>query len=117
MIIKWNLICLICLMIIVVNHFFHYRTNQESEQLLCGTFSKGKKELLESYGCIYNKEEAIYRKGSIFTRAFEPNTPDSTQNSPILEHVDLIGDAFWASRPWILGQERQAKTDLDLEDL
>lgn len=81
------------------------------------TFSKDKNEILFSeFGINYNNEPAIYRKGTIIVRLAkdlrDPRGLSDRQlqreekklKKAVLEvlHVDLIGDEFWNSRPWLL---------------
>ncbi|KAK4503883.1 hypothetical protein PRZ48_004798 [Zasmidium cellare] len=104
------------------------RTGTEAEDDLKGTVSGDKNEILFSrFGINYNKEEDIYRKGTIVYRAYdlevngdgknkEPTEGSKSQlekekkrkmKAKIeVEHCDIIGDAFWESRPYILASKR-----------
>ena len=85
--------------------------------ILQGTDSKAKNELLYSqFDINYNHLPARFRKGSTIVR----NDPSSmlelegqitkTKRKPyegtvgdlVVLHEDLIKDAFWADRPWLL---------------
>lgn len=101
----------------------------EAEQELKGTVSADKNEILFSrFGINYNNEPQVYRKGTIVYRAYELETMlangsrDGITTGPrsktqlekerkrkqkaalAVEHVDVIGDDFWESRPSILGK-------------
>ncbi|KAK7056528.1 tRNA-His guanylyltransferase [Halocaridina rubra] len=117
-------------------------SHQEAEERLCGTFSNDKRALLLSeFQCEYDEEEAIYRKGTILHRknpeecveslslsrnetlySFRGNEESSLlgnlkcASDIITVHVDMINDTFWSERPWILGNERDAKTLEDLDE-
>ncbi|KAI5467277.1 putative tRNAHis guanylyltransferase [Mariannaea sp. PMI_226] len=105
--------------------------NKEAEKTLAGTLSADKNEILFSrFSINYNNEPEIYKKGSVVFRDFELVDPNShnvgetidSQAEPVtqsksqkekdkkrrakarilVEHLDIIKDEFWDSRPWIL---------------
>ncbi|KAK3723136.1 tRNA-His guanylyltransferase [Vermiconidia calcicola] len=109
------------------------RGNAEAEQALKGTVASDKNEILFSrFGINYNNEPLIYRKGTVIYRAYDDcNTDDGNASTSggkvadpesrtqmekerkkkmkarlVLEHVDIIGDAFWDARPYILAGKR-----------
>lgn len=82
---------------------------------LAGSLAADKNELLFSeFGINYAHLPPLHRKGSILRRGRVPvvlegkTAPDGVspvvrQRSTVLvEHVDLIGDAFWAEHPELL---------------
>lgn len=92
-------------------------TPQEAENRLIGTVSSDKNEILFlDFGINYNNEPAVFRKGTVLVRerARAPEGADLSarqqqrvqklrRKAEIKEHsVDIIGDAFWHERPWIL---------------
>ncbi|KAK5109950.1 hypothetical protein LTR62_006439 [Meristemomyces frigidus] len=106
----------------------------DAEQSLKGTLSRDKNEILYSrFGINYNNEPEVFRKGTIVYRSYEQTThPNGLANgadgdkgptalsktqmqkelkrkqkaSIAMEHVDIIGDAFWDARPYILANKR-----------
>ncbi|KAL1589691.1 hypothetical protein WHR41_01832 [Cladosporium halotolerans] len=101
----------------------------DAELELKGTVSSDKNEILfKRFGINYNNEPLVFRKGSIVYRKYEMKEgegsgagkqADPTSRSQmekerkrkmkaevVVEHVDLIGDAFWEARPWILAGRR-----------
>ncbi|ROT82538.1 hypothetical protein C7M84_024297 [Penaeus vannamei] len=101
------------------------RSRQEAEEELRGTFSKDKKAILSQFSREYDEEDALYRKGTVMYRDKLPNdgieetkaAASESCKGPgniAVEHVDMIGDAFWEQRPWILSKERTVRT---LEDI
>lgn len=101
------------------------RSRQEAEEELRGTFSKDKKAILSQFSREYDEEDALYRKGTVMYRDKLPNdgieetkaAASESCKGPgniAAEHVDMIGDAFWEQRPWILSKERTVRT---LEDI
>lgn len=101
------------------------RSRQEAEGELRGTFSRDKRDILKEFNREYDKEDALYRKGTIMYRdELQNEESEATQASGTescrgsrnisVEHIDMIGDAFWEQRPWILGKERTVRT---LEDI
>lgn len=92
------------------------KTTREAEQLLKGSLSKDKHELLFSqFGINYNDEPEMFRKGSFLTKACHLNTSDSFeyvhgsltpsrhQSHIVVIHTDIIRDHFWTTNPDILG--------------
>jgi tRNA(His) guanylyltransferase len=64
------------------------KDKQDAEQILKGTFSKDKHELLFSkFNINYNNLPEIYRKGSVILR--------SKNKSIEIQHLDLIQESFW----------------------
>ena len=109
----------------------------DAEQALKGTVSSDKNEILFSQFSInYNNEPQIYRKGTVVYRSYgsEPLTNGETQSwktadpksksqiekekkrrqkaTIAVEHVDIIGDAFWEQHPYILGG-KAGKTSIE----
>lgn len=111
-------------------------SNAEAELELKGTLAADKNEILFSRFAInYNDEQQVYRKGTVVYRAFDNEhdmqnggakdgkvggkqaDPESKtqiekerkrkQKAIIaVEHLDIIGDAFWDARPYILASKR-----------
>lgn len=104
----------------------------DAEQALKGTVSSDKNEILFSqFGINYNNEPQIYRKGTVIYRSYQPQVNGNGDNgaaafkpgedmsktqqekerkrkqkaSIVVEHVDIIGDTFWESRPYILNSK------------
>ncbi|KAJ5901747.1 tRNA(His) guanylyltransferase [Penicillium taxi] len=105
-------------------------SNTDAEQELKGTVSADKNEILfKRFGINYNKEEDIYKKGSVLYRQYELQEPKSDGPSidnesvaiskqsrsqqdklkklrrkaqVVVDHVDIIKDEFWEQRPWII---------------
>ncbi|TKA33165.1 hypothetical protein B0A50_00718 [Salinomyces thailandicus] len=100
----------------------------EAEQALKGTVSSDKNEILFSrYGINYNNEPLIYRKGTVVYRSYDAELgtngeesrgkpADLTSKTQLkkekkrkrkakiaLEHVDIIGETFWETHPYVLG--------------
>lgn len=86
------------------------------------TDAKAKNELLFSqFGINYNQLPARFRKGSTIVRQ-DPSAPstdaahdtvssgvkakrkayEGTTGELVILHEDIIKDAFWAERPWLL---------------
>ena len=110
--------------------------NQEAEEFLKGTLAADKNEILFSrFGVNYNSELEVFRKGTVVYRAYDvDNGLDDhgmeegrklVQGNGVesktqmvkerkkkmkarisVEHVDVIGDAFWEARPYILAGKR-----------
>lgn len=102
----------------------------DAEQELKGTVSSDKNEILFSrFRINYNNEPQIYRKGTVIYRSYdndstesaEPNgkPADPTSKTQIekerkrkqkatiaVEHVDIIGDAFWDAHSYILASKK-----------
>ncbi|KAL9104170.1 MAG: hypothetical protein Q9163_000869 [Psora crenata] len=107
----------------------------EAEEALKGTLAATKNEILFSrFGINYNNEPEMYRKGSMLYRDYGQSSKErqtgtlsesirkhglselsktqaekerkKRQNATItLEHTDIIQDAFWSSRAWLLSGE------------
>ncbi|CAF9920167.1 MAG: hypothetical protein GOMPHAMPRED_001997 [Gomphillus americanus] len=104
-------------------------TETQAEEELRGTVSADKNEILFSrFGVNYNDESEIYKKGNVLYRKYEEGEAEKAMTAsenflqePLsksqrdkqrkrkskatieLVHVDIIKDAFWEERPWILG--------------
>lgn len=102
----------------------------EAELELKGSLASDKNEILWSrFGVNYNQEEEIWRKGTVLYRCYdddvevaaggqkekEKSVGEAKSKSQmekerkrkmkariVQEHVDIIGDAFWEKRPYIL---------------
>lgn len=107
----------------------------DAEVELKGTLASDKNEILFSrFGINYNREEAMYRKGTVVYRSYETVGDDGDtvgkdqvdRNSKrqiererkrkqkariAIEHVDIIGDHFWSERPYILAAKRGEEWD------
>ena len=104
-------------------------SSTDAEQALKGTVSADKNEILFSrFGINYNNEPQIYRKGTVTYRSYDTEgvsdekdgkaaDPESKtqlekerkrkQKATIaMEHVDVIGNAFWDAHPYILASKR-----------
>ncbi|KAF4878922.1 tRNA(His) guanylyltransferase [Colletotrichum siamense] len=108
--------------------------NKTAEQMLAGTVSSDKNEILFSkFNINYNNEPEMYKKGSVIFRDYElvePGTHNAseaadalaepTQQSKsqaekekkkrnkarvVIEHLDIIKDDFWDRRPWLLSNK------------
>nr|POE62260.1 trna(his) guanylyltransferase [Quercus suber] len=104
----------------------------DAERELKGSLSKDKNEILFSrFQINYNAEPEIYRKGTVVYRAYSDvdldkggsvagktiaATPQSRTQidkekkrkikaSIVVEHTDIIGDAFWDQNPYIIGHK------------
>ncbi|TPX32606.1 hypothetical protein SmJEL517_g04307 [Synchytrium microbalum] len=88
-------------------------TEREAQAILKDTDSAGKNELLfTNYGINYNSLPEIYRKGSVLVKKTQSISETSKTSQKevvrersvvVLEHGDIIGDAFWKENPTILG--------------
>ena len=106
------------------------QSTTDAEAELKGTVAADKHEILFSrFGINYNEEPAMYRKGTVVYRAYGNAGEDdgtngdgsggkqasSTSKTQVdkerkrkmkakiaVEHVDIIGNAFWEARPYIL---------------
>jgi tRNA(His) guanylyltransferase len=95
----------------------------QAEEELKGSVAGDKNEILFSrFGVNYNNEPEVYRKGTVIYRAYDgvptgengvlAGSRSKTQMEKerkkkqkariAMEHVDIIGDAFWDARPYIL---------------
>lgn len=104
----------------------------EAEVALKGTVAADKNEILFArFGINYNQEEEMFRKGTVIYRAYdeddvgegvkgsaegkrsveskrqmERETKRKRKARIAVEHVDIIGDAFWGKRPYILAHRK-----------
>ncbi|KAI9027332.1 Thg1 C terminal domain-containing protein [Phycomyces nitens] len=88
------------------------KTEIESEEILRGTFSKDKHEILfTQHNINYNKLEDIYKKGSTIIRkktlvtSVSPNTGKPVERIklvPCAVYDDIIGQEFWDTYPELL---------------
>lgn len=105
----------------------------DAELELKGTVSSDKNEILfKRFGINYNNEPMIFRKGSVVYRKYDVKEGGGAEKSGkagigevelsktqlekerkrkmkaevVVEHVDLIQDAFWEARPYILAGRR-----------
>lgn len=105
----------------------------DAELELKGTVSSDKNEILfKRFGINYNNEPMIFRKGSVVYRKYDVKEGSGGEKSGktgggevelsktqlekerkrkmkaevVVEHVDLIQDAFWEARPYILAGRR-----------
>ncbi|KAI8375981.1 tRNA-histidine guanylyltransferase 1 [Radiomyces spectabilis] len=91
------------------------KTETEAEEMLRGTFSKDKHEMLfTNYGINYNNLDPIYKKGSVIVREKREVESVSPRNGeivrrlkaiPVALHEDIIGESFWNERPHLLGSK------------
>ena len=98
-------------------------TTTEAEEELKGSVASDKNEILFSkFGINYNNEPEVYRKGTVVYRAYDgvpPGEDGATSKTQLekerkkkqkariaVEQVDIIGDAFWEARPYILGGKK-----------
>ncbi|KAL0935233.1 tRNA guanylyltransferase, partial [Colletotrichum truncatum] len=108
--------------------------NRAAEQLLAGTVSGDKNEILFSkFKINYNNEPEINKKGSVVFRDYElvePGTHNAAEAADalaepmqqtksqaekekkkrakarvVIEHLDIIKDEFWDRRPWLLSNK------------
>lgn len=94
------------------------RTPAEAEADLLGTLAKDKHEILFLRCNInYNNEPEMFKKGTVVVRSYENWAPDAADASARQKqrqekqrrkavvsqlHTDIIKDAFWDERPWLL---------------
>ncbi|KAA3674028.1 tRNA(His) guanylyltransferase [Paragonimus westermani] len=72
-------------------------TTTEAEERLRGTLSGDKNELLFSeFGCNYNNEPELFRKGTVLYRNKDSRGEIEQAN------IDIIKDTFWNAHPEIL---------------
>ena len=78
---------------------------RQAQNMLKGTFSKDKNEILfKDFGINYNNEPVMFRKGTTLVRKLVPSQKDDTMHQYILQlNCDIIGDAFWKEHSEILG--------------
>lgn len=116
------------------------KSHGDAQEELQGTFSGDKNEILfKRFGINYNNEPLIYKKGSVVYRRYDVKEGEGevdvggskkddgavamskTQLDKerkrkmkaeiVVEHVDLIQDAFWEARPYILGGRKAIVLD------
>nr|POF17119.1 trna(his) guanylyltransferase [Quercus suber] len=107
----------------------------DAERELKGSLAKDKNEMLFSrFQINYNAEPEVYRKGTVVYRAYgeehasklasvagttatvngqsksqlEKEKKRKTKASIVMEHTDIIGDAFWNQRPYIMSGKNGA---------
>ncbi|KAG0170729.1 tRNA-histidine guanylyltransferase 1-like [Apophysomyces sp. BC1015] len=88
------------------------KSETEAEEILRGTFSKDKHEILfTQFGINYNAIEPIYRKGSVIIRkktevtSISPNSGQEVKRIKLVPnaiHEDIIGQSFWDEHPHLL---------------
>ncbi|KAF4553380.1 tRNA(His) guanylyltransferase [Elsinoe fawcettii] len=102
------------------------QSNTDAEQELKGTLSADKNEILFTrFGINYNKELEVFKKGTVIYRDLSDTTSSSNSDEPlsktqaekdkkrkqkatlVADNVDIIKDAFWDQRPWILSGSRK----------
>ncbi|KAM0938784.1 putative tRNA(His) guanylyltransferase [Dioscorea sansibarensis] len=89
---------------------------KEAQELLKGTLSKDKNELLfQQFGVNYDRLPAIFRKGScVYMDKMEETVKLDKGGKPVkrlrkkvsVAHVDIIGPIFWNEHPYILEEEK-----------
>ncbi|KAM3425159.1 hypothetical protein BST61_g7118 [Cercospora zeina] len=112
-----------------------------SEKMLKGTLASDKNEVLwKDFGVNYNDEEEVVKKGSVLYRAYDDEVVEGggeavetgkqkTAADPksktqlekerkrkmkariVIEHTDIIGNAFWEKRQYILATKKGAVYD------
>ncbi|CAN6332274.1 unnamed protein product [Urochloa humidicola] len=89
------------------------KSEKEAHEILKGTLSKDKNELLfQQFQMNYNNEPAMFRKGSCIYRQKEElveaergdNGTTRGRWDVKVDHVDL-GPGFWRKHPWIMSNE------------
>lgn len=96
------------------------KTTAEAEEILRGTLSADKNELLFSkFGINYNNLPAIYRKGTILLRkkVLLPDSEKPTQQIILPIYDDLIRDKFWKENPELLGEKKKSEPYVLKHDL
>nr|CAG4644184.1 EOG090X0AR4 [Lepidurus arcticus] len=82
-------------------------TARQAEERLRGTLSGDKNEILFSeFGINYNKEPALFRKGTVLLRQKLESTNDdknAKRFQVVASYTDLIGETFWQNQPDLLG--------------
>ncbi|KAK9095925.1 hypothetical protein Sjap_021422 [Stephania japonica] len=87
------------------------KTKREAQDILKGTQTPEKNEILFRLGINYNELPAIFRKGScVFRDQVEEIVKYNQDGDPVkrlrtkvgIVHCDIIGDAFWREHPKIL---------------
>lgn len=114
----------------------------EAEKELVGTLAKDKHEILwKRFGINYNDENEMCKKGSVVVREYEKPPPPLEEvqgegedrmtkgqkerrkkalrkGKVVVRFCDVIKDAFWQERPWILGaavEEEQEEQEEEKE--
>lgn len=88
------------------------KTNAEAEEILRGTLSADKNELLfTKFGINYNNLPAMYRKGTTLLRkkVLLPNSTEPTHQLIIPVYDDLIRENFWKDHPELLGKVKKVE--------
>ncbi|KAJ1651464.1 hypothetical protein IWQ61_007974 [Dispira simplex] len=87
------------------------KTETKAEEILRGTFSADKNEILFSqFGINYNNLPPIFRKGSIILQDFVELESQDKHGNPVVKrkkktliiHEDLIKQKFWNKRSFLL---------------
>ncbi|KAF2215875.1 hypothetical protein CERZMDRAFT_35128 [Cercospora zeae-maydis SCOH1-5] len=88
----------------------------EAEKMLKGTLASDKNEILwKNFGVNYNDEEEVFKKGSVLYRAYDDAVSKTQLEKErkrkmkariVTEHTDIIGNAFWEKRPYILATKK-----------
>ncbi|KAL0055109.1 hypothetical protein WJX82_007102 [Trebouxia sp. C0006] len=87
------------------------KTPSEAQQLLKGTTTGDKNEILWQHGINYQGLPEQFKKGTVITRHKQAQVvkkkPDGTPvermvMTPVLSHIDIIADAFWEANSDIL---------------
>ena len=115
-------------------------STMEAERELKGTVASDKNEILFTrFGINYNNEMAMFRKGTVVYRAYDDEdatvhvleqsadgkkVADRMSKTQVekekkrkrkakiaVEHADIIGDAFWGARPYILNSKKGGDSD------
>ncbi|KAF2150638.1 tRNAHis guanylyltransferase [Myriangium duriaei CBS 260.36] len=98
------------------------QSGTEAELELKGTLAADKNEILfKRFGINYNNELEVYKKGSVVYRDLSSSIPSAEEPQSrtqadkerkkkqkatlMVEHVDIIKDAFWEARPWLLAEK------------
>ncbi|XP_020095728.1 tRNA(His) guanylyltransferase 1-like isoform X2 [Ananas comosus] len=91
------------------------KTEREAQEMLKGTLSKDKNELLfQQFGVNYDKVPAMFRKGScVYRDKVEEIVKFDESRNPVrrirkkvvLGHFDIIGPNFWHEHPEILEED------------
>ncbi|KAF8715692.1 hypothetical protein HU200_026634 [Digitaria exilis] len=92
------------------------KSEKEAHEILKGTLSKDKNELLfQQFQMNYNNEPAIFRKGSCIYRQKVEKSAESEGGDKgttrerwdvKVDHVDM-GPGFWQKHPWIMTDRNQ----------
>ncbi|XP_034943148.1 probable tRNA(His) guanylyltransferase [Chelonus insularis] len=86
------------------------KTTKEAQEILRGTLSAFKNELLFStFGINYNNEPQIFRKGTTLIRKYVPDEGSKVKCIITPIYDDIIGDKFWEEHPEILESKKFKK--------